>query len=129
MKAEKILQGAVALVAILFGAVTLFAGSRVLGGADPGYIVFRPLLIFNTLMGVAYIAAGVTAWRHLARGTLMAATIFILNAAVFLTIAYLYQTGAAVAIDSVRAMTLRTVVWLVLLAGLVWLRHRGRRAA
>lgn len=129
MKADKILQGAVVLVAILFGALTLFAGARVLGGADPGYIVFRPLLIFNTLMGFAYVAAGVTAWRNRARGTLMAGAIFVLNAVVLLTIAYLHQTGGAVAIDSVRAMTLRTVVWLVLLAALAWLGQRGRRAA
>lgn len=33
-----------AFIAILFGIATIFAGGRVLLGADPGYVVFRPLL-------------------------------------------------------------------------------------
>lgn len=39
-------------MAVLFGAATLVAGGRVLLGADPGYEVFRPLLVYNTAMGV-----------------------------------------------------------------------------
>ncbi len=50
-----------AAVAVLFGIATVVAGTRVLSGSDPGYLVFRPLLIFNTAMGVAYLAAGVVA--------------------------------------------------------------------
>ena len=46
----------------MFGVATLFAGSRVLLGSDPGYEVFRPLLIYNTAMGAAYLAAGITVW-------------------------------------------------------------------
>ena len=90
----KILQGILALVAALFGAATIIAGTRVLAGSDPGYIVFRPLLIYNTAMGAAYVAAGILMWRSVERG--------------------LYALGGAVAIESFGAMTLRTVVWLVL---------------
>ena len=36
-------------------------------------------------------------------------------------IVYLYKTGNLVAVDSLRAMTLRTVVWLVQFIGLTWL--------
>ena len=46
------------LAAVLFGVVTLIAGTRVLAGADPGYRVFLPLLLYNIAMGVAYVAAG-----------------------------------------------------------------------
>jgi hypothetical protein len=35
-------QVALALLAALFGLLTIFAGMRVLAGADPGYVVFRP---------------------------------------------------------------------------------------
>ena len=52
-----------AVVAILFGIATIGAGVGVLAGRDPGYVVYRPLLVFNTLMGVVYIGAGVLAWR------------------------------------------------------------------
>jgi hypothetical protein len=76
----------VAVVAAVFGLATIVAGGRVLTGwSDPGYVVYRPLLIYNTAMGVAYLAA-----------------------------------GSSVAIDSLRAMTFRTAVWLALFEGLVW---------
>ena len=42
---------------MLFGFITVFAGSSVLLGVDPGYIVFRPLVIYNSVMGIVYIAA------------------------------------------------------------------------
>ena len=121
----RVIQGIFALVAVLFGLATIIAGGRVLAGADPGYVVFRPLLIYNAAMGIAYVAAGVIAWRSLDRGKYAAATIFVLNFLVLGAICYLYATGSAVAIDSLRAMTLRTVVWLVLFLGLAWLSHRN----
>ena len=119
----RIIQGGVALVAVLFGFATMVVGVRVLTGSDPGYIVYRPLLIYNTAMGMAYVAAGVITWRSLNRGRYAAAAIFVLNFLVLGAIGYLYATGSAVAIESLRAMILRTVVWLVLFLGLVWMRR------
>lgn len=111
-----VLQRLTASVAVLFGVATILAGGRVLLGADPGYIVFRPLLVYNALMGIAYVAAGVAIWRSARRGRKAAAAIFLLNLLVLAGIIVLYRSGGAVAVDSLRAMTLRTVVWLV-----VWL--------
>lgn len=119
------IRGILALVAALFGLATMIAGTSVLAGADPGYVVFRPLLIYNTAMGLAYVAAGVIAWRSLDRGKYAAATIFVLNFLVLGAIGYLYATGSAVAIDSLRAMSFRTVVWLVLFVGLAWTNDRS----
>jgi hypothetical protein len=95
-------------------------------GTDPGYVVFHPLLIYNTAMGVAYVVAGILAWRSVDRGSHAAAAIFLLNLCVLGAIGYLYTTGGGVAVDSVRAMILRTVVWLVLFLGLAWLSRRAR---
>ena len=110
-------------IAILFGLATIFAGGRVLLGSDPGYLVFRPLLLFNTAMGAVYVAAGVAIWRSLRLGKSAAQGIFLLNLAVLAGIALLYRSSDAVAIDSVRAMTLRTVVWLALFVAVAWLRR------
>jgi hypothetical protein len=121
----RIVQGVLALVASLFGLVTIIAGARVLAGSHPGYIVFWPLLIYNTAMGVAYVAAGVIAWRKLERGKYAAAAIFALNLLVLGTIGYLYTAESSVAMESLRAMTLRTVVWLLLFLGLVWVGRRN----
>jgi len=56
-----------------------------------------------------------------------AAAIFILNLLVLAVIAYLYQSDQGVALDSVRAMSLRTGVWLVLFLGLAWLSRKSPR--
>lgn len=122
----KIIKIILVLVAALFGLATIFAGTRVLLGSDPGYIIFRPLLIYNTVMGIVYLAAAIIAWRNLKQGMYMAAAIFVLNLIVLVAIYFLYTKGNSVAIDSLRAMSLRTTVWLVVFVGLGWLSHRKK---
>lgn len=123
----RLTQRILAFVAAAFGLATVVSGWRVLAGADPGYVVFRPLLIFNTAMGVAYLAAGIIILRSLERGKFAAAAILLINLLVLGFVGYLYAAGAAVAIDSIRAMAFRTGVWLVLFLGLAWL-NRGSHA-
>jgi hypothetical protein len=127
-RSVRVMQLLAAAIAVLFGVATLFAGGRVLLGSDPGYVVFRPLLIYNTIMGVAYLAAGITIWRSLSVGKYAAGAIFLLNILVLLGIIVVYQSGGAVAVDSLGAMTLRTVVWLVLFLVASWL-GRSRTVA
>lgn len=124
MNRTRWIRFAVVLVATLFGLATIVAGMRVLTGGDPGYVVYRPLLVYNTVMGLAYLAGAVLAWRNTRLGRNAAGAIFALNAVVLAAVAYLYGTGGVVAIDSVRAMVLRTVVWLVLWLALLW-SHRA----
>ena len=104
-------QRAVAVLAVLFGAATVLAGSRVLTGTNPGYVVFRPLLLYNTSMGVVYIAAGLLTWRQLGRGRTWAGAVLLLNLLVLIAIAILYAGGWAIAADSLAAMSFRTAVW------------------
>ncbi len=115
-------------IAVLFGVATIFAGSRVLLGSDPGYEVFRPLLVYNTAMGVAYLAAGIAIWRSVDAGRYAAGVIFLLNLLVLVGIVVIYGSGGGVAVDSLRAMTVRTVVWLALFIAASWLA-RPRTAA
>ena len=120
----RLAQRALALVAIVFGLATLLAGGRVLLGSDPGYVVYRPLLAYNTAMGMAYVAAGLLAWANVGLGKYVAAAIFLLNALALAGTAWLYSSGAAVARESVAAMGFRTVVWLLLFAGMAWVSRR-----
>lgn len=117
-----------AIIAIIFGVITIAAGGSVLTGRDPGYGVYIPLLIFNTVMGFAYIGAGVLAWRSIRGGRRAAAAILLLNALVLIGIVYLNRSGAGVADDSVGAMGFRAGVWLVLFVTLT-LAARDRRSA
>jgi predicted anti-sigma-YlaC factor YlaD len=108
-----------AAVAIGFGLLTLVAGARVLAGADPGYVVFGPLLLFNTAMGAAYVAAGVAMLRSATWGKRAAGAILALNLLALATVLALYASGSgAVASASLGAMTLRTAIWLALFVGL-----------
>ena len=72
-------------------------------------------------MGIVYVAAGITAWRNIKQGMFVAAAIFVLNLIVLTAIFFLYTEGDSIAVDSLRAMSLRTVVWLTLFAGYWWL--------
>jgi len=125
-RSMRILRLALVFVALFFGLATLVAGARVLAGSDPGYVVFEPLLVYNFAMGFAYIAAGVVAWRSLGWGRRAALAIFVLNLAVLAAIAWLYSNGGAVAVESVRAMILRTTVWLALFLGFAWIYRRSQ---
>ena len=124
----KITQKALALLAVLFGAMTIFAGSRVLAGTNPGYVVFLPLLIYNSVMGFVYVGVGAIAWHNLNLGSKGAFAIFVLNFIVLVAIGIEYTPGGEVAIESLRAMTFRTVVWLVIFSGLWWLSRRNTNA-
>ncbi len=117
-------QKTLSLLAIVFGAITIFAGSRVLTGANPGYVVFMPLLVYNTVMGFVYVGVGAISWRNLNLGRNGAFAILLLNLIVLGAIGVVYASGGEVAIDSLRAMILRTGVWLVIFCGLWWLRRK-----
>ena len=118
----KIIHIIATLIAILFGLLTLFVGVRVLFlGVDPGYIVYKPLLIYNATMGLLYVIAGVTIWRNVKQGMSLAAIIFILNLTVLIGIYFTYTSGDLIAIESLKAIILRTGVWGGLFAALGWL--------
>jgi hypothetical protein len=115
-------------VAAVFGVATLFAGGRVLLGSDPGYRVFPPLLVFNTIMGLAYLAVGIMIWRSPRVGRAGAGTIFMLNVVALITIVGVYSAGGGVAVDSLQAMSFRTGVWMALFLSAAWLaRPRSPR--
>lgn len=118
---QNIAQKALSLLGVLFGVLTIVAGSSVLRGANPGYVVFLPLLIYNTIMGFVYVGVGTVAWRNLNLGKNGSGTIFVLNAIVLGATGITYMFGGEIAIESLRAMALRTVVWLVFFAGLWWI--------
>lgn len=116
-------------IALLFGVLTIVAGIRVLFGSDPGYIVYIPLLIYNTIMGLAYVFTGIIAFRNVKRELFLASGIFSLNFIVLAVISFMYKNGAPIAINSVVAMSFRTIVWFILTAGYWWLKQGKTQSA
>src|SRR5690606_4963177 len=78
------------IVPAIFGLVTVLAAGRILlglGSAD--YVVFRPLLVFNGLMGLVYLATALTIRSNPVRGRQFAVGIVALNLIVLGTIVLL----------------------------------------
>ena len=103
-----------AALALIIGAMAVFAGGRVLLGTDPGYYVIDWLPVYNFAVGLVTLA--VTAaliWRNGRYARPAAIATFAAHALVMLSLLVAYRD--VVAPDSLVAMTIRIVVWLIIL--------------
>jgi hypothetical protein len=116
-----------AVLALIIGAMAIFAGGRVLLGIDPGYFVIAWLPIYNFLIGVlSVIVTAVLIWKYSRHALPAAIATLSLHALVMLTILVGY--GDVVAIDSIVAMTIRIVVWMIIVGLLVYASRRTAAA-
>lgn len=106
-------------VAAFFGLATIVAGGTVLLGLrDAGYEVVRPVLWFNALMGVAYVATAILIARDLERGWMASIAVAAANVAVLLGIVVLSASGGTVAPETMAAMSVRAAVWVAIVLAL-----------
>ncbi|WP_417586324.1 hypothetical protein [Pararhodobacter oceanensis] len=99
-------------IAIGFGGLTLLSGGSALVGAlDMGAVVGF-VLWFNTLAGVAYIAAGLGLWRAKPWAYPLSLAICLATLLVFAGFLYVVLRGGAYEMRTVFAMTLRCAIWL-----------------
>lgn len=107
-----------AVVAIVFGLATIRAGGQVVFGvpgavADAGnYVPF--VLWFTFVAGFFYVLAGVGFWLRRRWAFALAAAIAAATVAVFAAFGIHVATGGAWEPRTLAAMTLRSVVWIVL---------------
>ncbi|MEO8168530.1 MAG: hypothetical protein ABI623_09795 [bacterium] len=107
-------------VAAAFSLVTIVEGSQVLLGiSHPDYVVLLPLLMYNVTMGVVGLVSGVALWLNRHRALTLVAIIGAAHIIVLLIVGVMYFSGGAVALNSVRAMTMRSVIWLAI-AWIAW---------
>lgn len=112
-----------AVVAMLFGLMTIFAGGRALVLGVPGGAVVPFVLWFNFIAGFAYVLAGAGLWRNVPWGRVLALIIALATGAVWLAFLWhLWQGGAAMG-RTMAALPFRVVVWAVL----AWIGFRFRR--
>jgi uncharacterized membrane protein YdcZ (DUF606 family) len=114
-----------AVLAFAIGAMAIFAGIRVLLGSDPGYYVINWLPVYNYTAGIltVFITAVLIWTNH--RLALIAAILTISAHAVVMAILLTVYRNV-VAPDSTQAMTIRLVVWMVIL-GLMVAAWRTRK--
>jgi hypothetical protein len=101
-------------VAVVFSLLTLVEGSRVLlGTAETGCVVLMPLLLYNVVMAFVGMVAGGGLWMGRKWGLALSGGIAASHIVVLLIVGALYTSGGDVALRSVQAMILRSVVWTV----------------
>ncbi len=123
----------IALIALIFGGMTLFSGGSVLfadgqARADAGnYVPF--ILWFNFIAGFFYIAASVGIFTWQKWGLTLSRLIFIATVIASIGLAGYITTGGRFEMRTVMAMALRSVVWLaiVVAVGTAWKRRMQAR--
>ncbi len=119
------LVSAIALVAVGFGLMTIREGGMVLFGdaaartAAGNYVPF--VLWFNFLAGFAYVISGLGFWLRQRWGLWLAVAIAAATALVFAGFGVHVVSGGAYEQRTLVAMSLRTVLWL-LIAAIAWRR-------
>jgi len=116
-------QIAAALVAVVFGALTVLSGGRALfGGAAVGDAV--PFVLwFNFLSGFAYIFAGAGIWLRKGWAPGLAALLAVAIVGMFGLFGLHIAQGGAFEMRTVGAMALRAGVWVFIALYL----HRMKR--
>ena len=111
---------AVAMVAVLFGVLTIYAGGRALfGGAEARAAVGNAVpfvLWFNFLAGFAYIMAGIGLIFQQRWAVWLSAAIALATLMIFSAFGVHVVQGGAYEMRTVGAMTLRSLVWLTITA-------------
>lgn len=113
--------GALAVFAVLFGLLTLKEGGSVLfldGQARRAAGHYVPFILwFNFIAGFAYAIAGVGLWMRRYWAAWLAITIFGTTALSFLAFGLHIYGGGAYEQRTVVAMSLRTLIWMMIAAG------------
>ena len=125
---DRLLRAA-AVVAVLFGLMTIASGgSALFGGAAArqaagAYVPF--VLWFNFLAGFAYVAAGAGLWLRRRWAAMLALAIAGATLLVFAAFGVHAGSGGAYEMRTVGAMTLRSLVWIAI-GWLAWRRIARR---
>jgi hypothetical protein len=116
-----------ALLAFIIGAMAIFAGGQVLLGKDPGYYVISWLPIYNFALGlVSFFITALLIWKNSKYALAAVVGTLSLHAIVMAILQISYRT--VVAADSIRAMIIRLIVWLIILA-LMFVQGRRKSPA
>ena len=117
-KPRDIWIGAIALIAVVFGLLTIREGGAILFGdeaartAAGNYVLF--VLWFNFLAGFAYVVAAVGLWMRRRWAAGLAVAIAVSTALVFAAFGAHVYGGAAFEMRTVIAMSFRTGIWVVI---------------
>jgi len=94
--------------------MAVFAGAQVLLGNDPGYYVINWVPVYNYTAGILTVfITAILIWRGSKLAWFAAITTFSLHTLVMILLQTVHRD--VVAVDSIRAMTIRMVAWAIIL--------------
>lgn len=115
------------ILALIIGAMAIFAGGSVLLGRDPGYYVINWLPLFNYTIGILTIFfVAILIWRNSRLALPAAIAVFSLQGLAMIILLAGYRE--VVAPDSIVATAVRMVVWLIILGLLFFQQNKNKTA-
>lgn len=115
---NKIFSKIAATLAFIIGAMAVFAGAKVLIGNQVDYYVINWLPLYNYSLGlITILISAVLIWRTSKYALSATIVTLVLHSAVMVVIRTAFQD--VVAPDSIQAMTIRMIAWVVILILLV----------
>lgn len=113
------------ILAFIIGAMAVFAGAKVLMGNDPGYYVINWLPLYNYTIGILTVfITAVLIFTNSRFAVPAAIGTFSLHALVMIILQTAYR--GTVAPDSIQAMTIRLIVWAIIL-GLMFAQAQAHK--
>ena len=114
-----------AILAFIIGAMAVFAGGQVLLGKAPDYYVINWLPVYNYTAGILTVfVTAILLWTNHRLAMPVAIATFGIHTLVMLILQIVYRD--VVAIDSVMAMTIRMIVWIIILT-LIFFQSRKNK--
>lgn len=128
MKNQNIFNRIASILTVVIGLMAVFAGGKVLLGIMPDYYVIDWLPVYNFAMGlVSVLFCSVVIWKNNRLAIPAAVGTFGLHALVMVILQTAYRE--VVAPDSIVAMTVRLIVWAIILGLLITQRQINNRNA
>lgn len=128
MKNQNIFNQIASILTLVIGLMAVFAGGKVLLGIMPDYYVIDWLPVYNFAMGlVSVLFCSVVIWKNNRLALPAAVGTFGLHALVMVILQTAYRE--VVAPDSIVAMTVRLIVWAIILGLLITQRQINNRNA
>ncbi len=100
------------VLALFIGAMSVFAGTKVLLGIDTkDYAILNWLVLYNVIFGVVSIITAYLIWKNSLLSKKIVVFILVAHSCMVL---YLYFFNESVALESIKAMGFRTSIWIVI---------------
>jgi len=117
-----------AALAFIIGAMAIFAGGQVLLGKVMDYYVIDWLPIYNFSAGlVSSFITAILIWKGSKYAMSVAIGTFAIHGTVMLVLQIFYRE--VVAADSIKAMTVRLVVWLIILTLMIVQSRKNKKSS